>query len=222
MKILIIGAGSVGSILAEELSEAGHSVTVVDKNEERIARLSQSQYDVEPITRDATDPSLYEEIQIDSFDVVVAATDRDEVNLFVAAIAKMKGVEKIYVRVRNPQTARMLEMLGIRGVIPEPQLAAKVLYSFIQGSYTLVNLIPAFAGDYMVVGLLVRPTSPIRGKPVEEVIDELNKHGSRLLVIYDNESAAFYEPSEVSYINDDMLLIVLAPSDAVREISKLV
>ncbi len=220
MKILIIGAGSVGSILAGKLSEAGHSVTVVDKDEERIARLSQSQYDIEALARDATDPMLYEEIQIDSFDVVVAATDKDEVNLFVATIAKMRGVEKIYVRVRNPQTARMLEMLGIHGVIPEPQLAANVLYSFIQGSYTIVNLIPAFAGDYVVVGMLVRPTSPIRGKSVEEVMDELHKLGGRLLVIYEN--AAFYEPSEISYINEGMILIVLAPSDALRELSKLI
>lgn len=220
MRVLVVGAGYVGSLLAAKLSEAGHSVTVVDKDEERVAKLAQSRYDVEAYARDATDPSFYEEIQVESYDVVVAVTDKDEVNVFVALLARMRGVDRVYVRARNPETARMLEMLGIRGVILEPQLAANVLYSLIEGSHTIVSIAPSFTGDYVVAGLLVKPASPLRGRRVEDALDEIQRLGGRLLAVY--EGSNFYEPDEIQYINDGMVLIILARPSTLKDLAKLV
>ncbi len=219
MNVLIIGAGGVGSLLAKKLSEAGHSVTVVDKDDDKISRIS-AEADVEAIVNDATEPTLYDEIQMDSFDVVVAATDRDEVNLFVATLARMYGVERVFVRVKNPHTARLLRMLGITGVVPEPQLVANVLYSFIHGYYGVVELIPALTGEYSVVALLVKPTSPARGKRTEEVAREIEQAGGRLLLVF--YDTRFMEPEEVPVIEEGALLVILASRDALRRITQLV
>jgi trk system potassium uptake protein TrkA len=217
VRILVIGAGEVGRLLARRLSEIGHSVTIVDKDEDRIMTLSE-EADVLGIVRDATDPRLYEELDLSSFDVVVAATDKDEVNLFVAAIAKMYRVPRIFVRVRNPETARLLTMLGVEGIIAERQIAANILFSYIQGQYSIVELIPALQGDFLIVSGVVRATSPLRGKSMREVEKMLPK-GARLLLVYHN--GEFRDPREVAYLEEGMMPIFISMRDSLRELARL-
>ncbi|MEB2837098.1 MAG: TrkA family potassium uptake protein [Desulfurococcales archaeon] len=217
MRILVIGVGEMGKILAKRLSEIGHSVTVVDKDEDRVVAVS-DEADVMGIVRDATDPRLYEELDMSSFDVVVAATDRDEVNLFVAAIARMYRVPRVFVRVRNPETARLLNMLGIEGVIAERQIAANIMYSYIQGYYSIVELIPALQGEFLVVSGVVRSTSPLRGKSIREA-EKMIPRGARLLLVY--YEGEFRDPREVAYLEEGMMLIFIARKDVLREVAKL-
>jgi trk system potassium uptake protein TrkA len=217
VKVLIIGAGEVGRLLARRLSEIGHSVTVVDKDEDRIVTLS-DEADVMGVVRDATDPRLYEEIDLPSFDVVVAATDRDEVNLFIAAVARLHRIPRIFVRVRNPETARLLTMLGVESVIAERQIAANILYSYIQGYYSIVEMIPALQGDFLIVSGVVRPTSPIRGKSLREVEEKLPR-GARILLIF--HEGDFHDPSDVPYLEEGMMPIIIARREVLREVARL-
>ncbi len=217
MRILIIGAGEVGRLLAKRLSEIGHSVTVVDKDEERIVSLS-DEADVMGVVRDATDPSLYDEIDLSTYDVVVAATDRDEVNLFIAAIAKMYRIPRIFVRVRNPETSRLLSMLGVEGVIAERQIAANIIFSYIQGQYSIVELIPALQGDFLIVSGVVRSTSPLRGKSLRE-LEKVLPRGSKLLLVY--HEGEFKDPREVPYLEEGMMPIIITRRDVLRDVAKL-
>jgi len=217
VRILIIGAGEVGRLLAKRLSEIGHSVTVVDKDEERIVSLS-DEADVMGVVRDATDPSLYDEIDLSTYDVVVAATDRDEVNLFIAAIAKMYRIPRIFVRVRNPETSRLLSMLGVEGVIAERQIAANIIFSYIQGQYSIVELIPALQGDFLIVSGVVRSTSPLRGKSLRE-LEKVLPRGSKLLLVY--HEGEFKDPREVPYLEEGMMPIIITRRDVLRDVAKL-
>ena len=219
MRILIIGAGYVGSMLAEKLSEAGHSVTIIDKDDEKIARVG-STLDVEALVRDATSPTVYDEIDINSYDIIVAVTDRDEVNLFVAAIARLYGVKRVFVRIRNPQTARILATLGVEGVIPEPQLIANILYSYIQGSYTIINLVSAMAGDFVLVSARVRPTSMVRGKRVKDLLrnGRLPPH-TRIIAVVSQDR--IMDPSESPPLDVEDLVVALVRKDKVKEFSSL-
>ncbi len=214
----MIGAGGVGGEAAKRLSEIGHSVTVVDKDEEKILRLS-NEADVEGIVRDATDPNLYDEVDLSSYDVVVAATDRDEVNLFVAALAKFYNVNRIIVRIRKPATARLLNMLGINLVVSEHQIAANIIYSLVEGYYRIAELVSSLTGDFIVIGGLVRSTSPLRGKRLNEVIRNLTGIGTKLLGIYFN--GKFLEPEDVGTLEEGMLVIMLIHKDFVEKVSQL-
>jgi len=219
LRVLIIGAGYVGGILAEKLSESGHSVTIIDKDDEKIARIG-SRLDVEALVRDATNPILYDEIDINSFDIIVAVTDKDEVNLFVAAIAKLYGVERVFVRIRNPQTARILATLGVEGVIPEPQLVANILFSYIQGSYTVINLVPTMAGEFVLVSAKVRPMSMVRGKRVRDLLrnGRLPPH-TRILAVVSQDR--IMDPVESPPLDVEDLVVALVRRDKVKEFSSL-
>ncbi|MEB3773898.1 MAG: TrkA family potassium uptake protein [Desulfurococcales archaeon] len=219
MRILIIGAGIVGSTLAERLSNAGHSVTIIDKDEDRITRVG-SMIDAEALVKDATSPEVYEELDIEGFDTVIAVTDKDEVNLFVAAIARLYNVENIYVRIRNPQTSRILDILGVKGVVPEPQLVANIFYSMIQGVHTVVDIVPTLTGEFHLVSIAVRPTSLVRGKWIRDL--ERNgelPRGVKILAVFDGER--IIEPEDAPMLEVGHIVIALVHRESMREFSNL-
>jgi len=218
MRILVIGAGGVGGEAAKRLSERGHSVTVVDKDEEKILRLS-NEADIEGVVRDATDPSLYDEVDLSSYDVVVAATDRDEVNLFVAALAKLYNVNRVIVRIRKPATARLLNMLGISFIVSEHQIAANIVYSLVEGYYRITELVSSLTGDFLLVSGLIRSTSPLRGRRVRDVMNNLKEIDTKILGVYLNGN--FFEPEDVGTFEEGMLVIMLVHKDFVDKVSQL-
>lgn len=183
MRILIIGAGSTGTHLAKLLSDRGHDVIIVDTDKRKLEKI-QSEADVEGILADATDISLYEEIDLDTIDVAVAVTDRDEINLLVATMAKERGVPKVIVRVKSPQIARLLRRMGIEEVVNPPTLIANLIYSTIEGRRKTASLLPAFLGDYEIVSLTVREGDSSLGKRLSEI--KLPSQ-AKVLAIYDGE-----------------------------------
>jgi len=219
LRILIFGAGRVGSRLAVELSKLGHSITVIDTDEEKLSRLG-VQADVEGLVRDATDPQLYEELDLPSYDIVVACTDRDEVNLFVAAIARLYGIERIFVRAKNEQTPTLLQLLGVESVVVEPRLAANIILSMIQGRYGVIDLVLSLSGDYRLVSASVKETSILRGKTVAEAMRAgLIPKGVKILAIFDGEN--FHEPEEGLTLEVGHVVIALVAQNAVKEFSEL-
>lgn len=217
LRVLIIGAGRVGSTLAELLSGAGHSVTIIDNNEQKIMNI---QADVESYIRDATDPAIYDELDIRMYDVVVAATDKDEVNLFVAAIAKLNNIEKVYVRVKNPKTSKLLRILGVDGVIVVPQIAANILYTLIEGRYRVANLINTLIGEFQLVSVTVRETSPIRGMtPRDLEVRGMMPKGVKILAIFREDQ--FYDPSETPPLEPGNIVIALVHEESLKEFNEL-
>ena len=151
MRILIVGAGKLGSLLAKKLSEKGHDVIVIDVDRQRAEQVA-AEADVAAYARDATDPSVYDEINLANIDVVVATTNRDEVNLFVALMAREYGVSRIIVKVRDARIGQIITRMGIaEHVIVEPQVISSIVEGFIEGKYNIVELAPVFVGGFRLV-----------------------------------------------------------------------
>ncbi|GAA0228195.1 Trk system potassium transporter TrkA [Haladaptatus pallidirubidus] len=86
MRVIIVGAGEVGSSIAQSLADS-HEVVVVDRDEERVDSLTYS-IDVLAIEGDGTSLATLQEAGIDQADMVIASTDDDETNLVVCGTAK--------------------------------------------------------------------------------------------------------------------------------------
>ncbi|AEM39794.1 TrkA-N domain protein [Pyrolobus fumarii 1A] len=213
MRILVIGAGQVGSHLARILALHDNDVIVVDKDPAKCQNLRESiEADIHVVQGDATDPSLYEEIDLSSIDVVVAATDRDEVNLFVATLARDYGVKRIIARVRSPLVAKLMEKIGVEYVITEPLVTAKLMASIIEGKYTAINLVPVFTGNYVLVSLSISETDTSVGKSLDEL--DLPRE-SRILAVFDGEN--MLDPMEVERLHPNYVVIALVRRDVVQE-----
>ncbi|MDD5181121.1 MAG: Trk system potassium transporter TrkA [Gallionellaceae bacterium] len=86
MKILILGAGQVGSTVAESLVSEANDITVVDLDAEKL-RLLQDRFDLRTLTGNASHPSMLEQAGIADADLLLAVTQSDEVNLVACKLA---------------------------------------------------------------------------------------------------------------------------------------
>ena len=103
MKIIICGAGQVGGQIARHLAreEGANRVTVVDTNAGLIRRITES-FDVGGVTGFASHPEVLERAGARDADMVIAATQSDEVNMVVCQVAhSLFEVPKKIARLRS-------------------------------------------------------------------------------------------------------------------------
>jgi len=86
MKIVILGAGQVGSTVANALVHEDNDITIVDKDERRLKEL-QDQMDIRSVLGYASHPKVMERAGIEDADLVIALTSSDEVNMVACQIA---------------------------------------------------------------------------------------------------------------------------------------
>ena len=100
MKVVVVGAGSVGRSIAQALLNSGHEVTLVDERPGSI-RVSLVP-DAEWVLADASSPSALEELGVRECDALVAATGDDKVNLVASLIAKTEfAVPTVFARANH-------------------------------------------------------------------------------------------------------------------------
>lgn len=134
MKIIIVGDGKVGATLVEHLSQEGHDIIVIDKNQKIIEQLTNS-HDVMGICGNGASYDVQIEAGVSDAQLFIAATSSDELNILSCLMAKKAGAEHTIARVRTPdylkQTPFFKDELGLSMVVnPEYDAAneiAKVL-----------------------------------------------------------------------------------------------
>lgn len=142
MKIAIVGAGKLGLKIIGALVGGNHSITVIDKNEDIINRVSQ-QFDVLTVCGNAKQISLLKRSSIDTFDFLIACTDSDEKNIVIASFAKKLGCTKVIARVRDPEHMNQMdfikETMNIDHIV-NPDLSITLeIYKYLVEKYTLTN-----------------------------------------------------------------------------------
>ena len=112
MKILILGAGRVGSSLASKLSRDEYEVSIVDLNKDKLLRL-QEDFDLATEIGHASHPMTLEKAGADEDTIVLAVTNSDECNITSCQIAKSKfNVKKTICRLSDSSYINSLEAFG--------------------------------------------------------------------------------------------------------------
>ena len=100
MDIIICGAGEVGRHSAEVLSPAGHNITIIDRDAAKLAQLEDAM-DIRSLLGNATQAQTLVRAGVGGADLVVAATNIDEINILAASVAKALGAGKTMARVHH-------------------------------------------------------------------------------------------------------------------------
>ena len=101
MKVVILGAGTVGRSIAESLSNSRHVVTIVDRDP-ALSRKIDQELDVRAITGLASQSMTLFQADVQSADLCLAVTGDDEVNIVAASLAKAMGARRSVARVYAP------------------------------------------------------------------------------------------------------------------------
>ncbi|HHX75159.1 MAG TPA: Trk system potassium transporter TrkA, partial [Firmicutes bacterium] len=110
MKVIIIGAGKVGTQLVESLLNEKHEITVIDSSQEVIDRINDI-LDVLAVRGNGVSSSLLKEAGCEQADLLIAVTDSDEANIVACVTAKALGAKSVIARVRNPEYVQELDFM---------------------------------------------------------------------------------------------------------------
>ena len=113
MNVVVLGCGRVGSTLAQTLDREGHSVTVVDWNEQQFKRLGDD-YSGRTVIGTGIDEDVLRQAGIESADVFVAVTNGDNRNIMASQIAReVFGVQHVVTRIYDPVREQLYRTLGL-------------------------------------------------------------------------------------------------------------
>ena len=130
MKIIIAGAGKIGHSVAAILADEGHDLTLIDRRSEVISQIS-NELDVICVEGSATNPATLREAGAANADLLMAATEHDEVNMVCGISARHLGTKHVIARIRDPeylsQTEFLREALGLSVIVnPEYECAKEI------------------------------------------------------------------------------------------------
>jgi len=142
MKIAVIGAGKLGTALAEALLGCGYDITLVDKDAE-LLRKAEDAMDVLTVNVNAKSPNALRRMAISDYDVVIAVCDEDEKNMVIAKAAKQLGAGKAVARVRDPEYVHQSDFLkaafDIDFVVNPDRAMANEINRYLVQEYDLNN-----------------------------------------------------------------------------------
>jgi trk system potassium uptake protein TrkA len=189
MKIIIAGAGEVGTHLAKMLSSELHDIIIIDNNEESVKGID-ANLDILTITGSATSFEVLKEANVKRSDLLIAVTHSEETNIACAILAKKLGSRQTIARVDNPEYIRPVNKnhftdLGIDYLIYPERIAAKEITGMV-GQTGTSEIVDFTGGKLSLYVLKLEENAPVIGKTLTEVTDSINEFDFRAVAITRN------------------------------------
>jgi trk system potassium uptake protein TrkA len=172
VKVVIAGGGNVGTFIGAELASAGHDVTLVEIDPDRVrqAQKTQEPPGVTWLTADACEVSEFARADVEQADVVAAVTGDDEDNLVISLLAKQEfAVPRVVARINNPKNEWMFnEMWGVDVSVSTPHLLTALVEEAVSVG-SLVRLLSFEGGRARLVEVTLAGDSPAADREIAAI-----------------------------------------------------
>ncbi len=224
MKILILGAGQVGSSLAENLASEANDITIVDRNEHVLAQL-RDRLDLRTVTGRGSHPDVLQAAGAEDADMLVAVTDSDETNMVACQvaytifhtptkIARVRAVEYL-----NHEKLFRPEALPIDFLISPEQLITEYIQRLIEHPGAL-QVLDFADGKVQLVGVKAYYGGPLVGHELRTLREHIPGVDMRVAAIYRRDRAILPEGHTVIEPGDEVFFIA-ASGDIMRVMAEL-
>lgn len=174
MKIIIAGAGEVGTHLAKLLSRERHDITVMDESRDKMADLS-SNFDLLTICDSPSSIQALRAAEVGRADLFIGVTPDESHNMTCCMLASKLGARKTVARIDNyeytlPENSEFFHTVGIDSLIYPEMLAGKEIMSNIKRSWVR-QWMEIKKGELIMLGVKMRETSQILGRPLKALFE---------------------------------------------------
>ena len=209
LKVVIVGNGKVGFSLAEQLVKEKYDVTIVDMREDSLRRASDA-LDIMSIRGNGVSAATLADAGAAEADLLVAATNSDEVNMVCCLTAKHMGAKFTIARIRNPEYSMGLndlkKDLGIDMII-NPENATAIEISRLLRFPSAANIETFCRGRVELMGFRIQEGDFMAGKPLYDLSDQV-KRLSLLFCAVDRGSEVFVPNGAfVPQVGDKLYLV---------------
>ncbi|MBE8182736.1 MAG: Trk system potassium transporter TrkA [Candidatus Portiera sp.] len=211
MKIIVLGAGQVGTSVASWLVKEGIDITVVDSHPDKLRTLQQK-YDIRTIVGNASLPSILEAAGAADCDLLIATTSRDEVNLLACQIAyHLFKIPKRIARIREQDYISQAHLfcdtkIAVNVMInPEEQLKEYIHSSILYPS--ALEVMDFAHGKLKLVGIKALSGGPLVHQKVSSLREHIPNIDSRVAAIYRDTSVIMPEGDTVIEPDDEVFFL---------------
>jgi len=211
MKIIILGAGMVGSSLAEHLTSEANDITLVDQNDE-LLRALQDHLDIRTVHGNASHPDVLQRAGAEDADMLVAVTDSDETNMIACQVAyTIFHTPTKIARVRSMDYLKhkklfSQEALPVDVLISPEQLITNNIQRLIETPGSL-QVLDFADGQVQLVGVRAYYGGPLVGNELRRIREHMPNIDTRVAAIYRRNRAIIPEGHTVIEADDEVFFI---------------
>jgi len=208
VRIVIVGAGKVGTFIAADLLANGHEVVVVERLAEQIERRRHGDGldGASWVAADACEVSEFARAEPELADVVLAVTGDDEDNLVVSLLAKQEfAVPRVLARVNHPSNEWMFnEMWGVDVAVSTPHLLSALVEEAVSVG-SLVRLMQVAGGKARLVEVTLSDDSPVLGR---QIVDAGFPRGASVVAIVRAGDVVVPRGDTSFHVGDEVVVLV--------------
>ncbi|MDR1746802.1 MAG: Trk system potassium transporter TrkA [Tannerella sp.] len=218
MKIVIAGAGEVGTHLAKMLSREQHDIVVMDENEEHLA-FARSGVEILPVVGNPTSLGDLTRAQVKNANLFISVTPEESTNVTACILASKIGAHKTLARINNyeylqPENKTLFENMGVGSMIYPEMLAAKEIVGAIKQPWTR-QYWELFGGALILIGVKVREDAPVVNKQLLELLGSQKKKYHIVAIKRENEMII---PRGQDYIRAEDLVFISTTREFEEEV----
>lgn len=165
---MVIGAGDIGMPTIHYLSQRGHILTVIERDEKKCKKIAEHS-DAAIFNDSGADPEIWKTIEADKMDALFALTNDDEINTRVCQIAKRQfGIPFVIARAHQPESIEKIKEAGADVVICPSQETRRLFINALE-SLTAETLYEHTTADFKIVRVTIPPNGSIIGKTTDQL-----------------------------------------------------
>lgn len=214
MRIVIAGAGAVGTHLAKMLSVENENVVLLDESEDKLGKM-ESSFDLQAIVGDPTKISALKSAGVDDAELFVAVTPDESRNVTACILAHYLGAKKTIARIDNyeylqPKNKAYFASLGVDTLIYPEQLAAQEIATSIK--YIWMRQMLEFGdGALVMIGVKIRANATITNIPLKDFPSDIPYH---VVAIQRGDDTIIPRGNDIILVDD--LVCFMTTSDKIQ------
>jgi trk system potassium uptake protein TrkA len=216
VRVVIAGAGAVGSFLAHDLSANGHEILIIDKYPAAVER-AVTETKIIGITGDACEVDVLQRAELASADVVIAATGDDEDNLVISLLAKQEfAVPRVIARVNHPKNHWLFnDSWGVDVAVSTPHLLSALVEEAVSVG-SIVHLLEFEDGQTRLVEVTLTNSSPAARQTIEAL--SLPRGVAVVAVVREGRVVIPRSDTQLTSGDEVVLLVTAETEDKVRDL----